>query len=71
MMHVIVDEGLVDEDFIASRTIGYEELRKNVDGYTPGADGADLRHRRRDASATWRALYATSKASMILWGMGI
>ena len=48
MMNVIVTEGLVDEDFIASRTIGYEELRKNVEGYTPEADGADLRHRRRD-----------------------
>ena len=26
---------------------------------------------RRDACATWRALFATSKGSMILWGMGI
>ena len=37
MMNVIVTEGLVDEAFIASRTIGYEELRKNVDAYTPEA----------------------------------
>ena len=37
MMNVIVTEGLVDEAFIASRTIGYEELRKNVEGYTPEA----------------------------------
>jgi formate dehydrogenase major subunit len=35
MMHVIVTEGLVDKAFIASRTIGYEELRKNVAGYSP------------------------------------
>ena len=35
MMHVIVNEGLVDKDFVASRTIGYEELEKNVAGYSP------------------------------------
>jgi len=70
MMHVIVSEGLVDEAFIASRTIGYEELRKNVEGYPPelmapicGIDAEVIREVAR--------LYATSKASMILWGMGI
>jgi formate dehydrogenase major subunit len=70
MMNVIVGEGLVDEKFIASRTIGYEELRKNVEGYTPeamapicGIDADTLRYVAR--------LYAKSRASMILWGMGI
>ena len=70
MMHVIVHEGLVDEAFIASRTIGYEELRRNVEGYSPeamapicGIDAETLRYVAR--------LYATSKASMILWGMGV
>ncbi len=70
MMNVIVTEGLVDEQFIASRTIGYDELRKNVEGYTPaamapicGVDAETLRYVAR--------LYAKSKASMILWGMGI
>ena len=70
MMHVIVTENLVDKDFIASRTIGYDELRKNVEGYSPeamapicGIDADTLRYVAR--------LYATSKASMILWGMGV
>ncbi|MGZ8340129.1 MAG: formate dehydrogenase subunit alpha [Telluria sp.] len=70
MMHVIVSEGLVDQDFIASRTIGYEELERNVEGYSPelmapicGIDADTIRYVAR--------LYATSKASMILWGMGI
>ena len=70
MMNVIVTEGLVDEAFIASRTIGFEELRKNVEGYTPeamapicGIDAQTLREVAR--------LYAKSKGSMILWGMGI
>jgi formate dehydrogenase major subunit len=70
MMNVIVAEGLVDAAFVDSRTIGYDELRKNVEGYTPeamapicGVDADTLRYVAR--------LFATSRASMILWGMGI
>jgi formate dehydrogenase major subunit len=70
MMNVIVTEGLVDKAFIESRTIGYDDLRKNVEGYSPeamapicGIDAQTLREVAR--------LYATSKGSMILWGMGI
>lgn len=65
MMHVIVSEGLVDKGFIASRTIGYEELVQNVAGYRPelmasicGIDADTIRYVAR--------LYATSSASMIL-----
>ncbi|HVK32656.1 MAG TPA: formate dehydrogenase subunit alpha [Burkholderiaceae bacterium] len=70
MMNVIVTEGLVDEAFIAERTENYEALRKNVAGYTPeamapicGIDAETLRYVAR--------LYARSKGSMILWGMGV
>jgi formate dehydrogenase major subunit len=70
MMNVIVTEGLVNQAFIASRTIGYEELRQNVEGYTPelmapicGIDADTIRYVAR--------LYATAKTSMILWGMGV
>ena len=70
MMHVIVTEGLVDQDFIASRTIGFDELRRNVEGYSPeamapicGIEAETIREVAR--------LYAGSKASMILWGMGV
>nr|MDP2191568.1 formate dehydrogenase subunit alpha [Rhodoferax sp.] len=70
MMHVIVTENLVDKDFIASRTIGFDDLRKNVEGYSPeamapicGVDADTIKYVAR--------LYASSKASMILWGMGI
>lgn len=70
MMHVIVEEGLVDESFIAGRTIGYEELKQNLAGYSPeemaplcGIPAETLREVAR--------AYATSRASMILWGMGV
>ncbi len=70
MMNVIVTEGLVDSDFIAGRTIGYGELAANVTGYSPeamapicGIEAETIREVAR--------LYAKSRASMILWGMGI
>jgi formate dehydrogenase major subunit len=70
MMHVIIEENLVDPKFIADRTLGYEELVKNVAGYSPdlmapicGVPAETIREVAR--------LYATSSGSMILWGMGI
>ena len=35
LMHTIVEEGLVDEAFVADRTSGYEELKKNVAAFSP------------------------------------
>jgi formate dehydrogenase major subunit len=70
MMHTIVTEGLADRDFIESRTSGYEALVANVAQYSPeamaplcGIDAETIRYVAR--------LYATSKGSMILWGMGV
>src|SRR5438067_5527126 len=37
MMHTIVHEGLVDAAFIADRTSGYQELARNLEGYSPEA----------------------------------
>ena len=70
MLNVIVSEGLVDKEFIKHRTENYRALTENIIGYTPeamapicGIDAQTLREVAR--------LYATSKASMILWGMGV
>ena len=70
MMHVIVNENLINPSFIESRTIGFDELKKNVQKFSPedmaplcGIDAQTIRQVAR--------LYATSKGSMILWGMGV
>ena len=70
MMHVIVEEGLVAQSFVADRTSGFEEIRKNVAGFSPeamapvcGVPAATIREVAR--------MYAMSRGSMILWGMGI
>jgi formate dehydrogenase major subunit len=70
MMHVIIAEGLANEAFIAERTENYEALKANVADYSPekvapltGIDAQTIREVAR--------LYATAKAAMIFWGMGI
>jgi formate dehydrogenase major subunit len=70
MMHTIVAEGLVDAKFVADRTSGYEELARNVAAFTPeamapicGIPAATIR--------TVARMFATARAAMILWGMGI
>ena len=70
MLCTIVEEGLTDERFIAERTTGFDELKQRVLPYTPekmapvcGVDAETIREAAR--------LYATSRASMIFWGMGI
>ena len=35
MMHVIVDEGLVDTDYVERHTVGFEELTTRVNDYPP------------------------------------
>ncbi len=70
MLHTVVEEGLADQAFIRDRTSGYEALAENVKNFSPeamapicGIDASTIREVAR--------LYATSKASIILWGMGI
>ena len=70
MMHTIIEEGLGNVEFIADRTSGYEELRRNVAAYSPeamapvcGIPAGTIREVAR--------LFATARGSMILWGMGI
>jgi formate dehydrogenase major subunit len=70
MMHVIIEENLVDAKFIADRTLGYAELVKNVQGYSPELM-APICGIEADAIREVARLYATSAGSMILWGMGI
>lgn len=70
LMHTIVAEGWVDEAFVAARTEGFEALRDHLAPFSPermapicGIDADTLREVAR--------LYATSRAAMIFWGMGV
>jgi formate dehydrogenase alpha subunit len=70
LMHVIMKEGLHDEQFIESRTEGFNELEKMVDKFTPdyveqitGIPAQEL----IDAAR----LYANAERGSILYCMGI
>src|SRR5881394_1102831 len=70
MIHAIIDEGLVNQDFVRDRTSGFEALKENAKNFSPekmapicGIPAETIREVAR--------AYATSKGSMILWGMGI
>ena len=70
MIHVIIDEDLVDQNFISQRTHNFEALRENVADFSPeemapicGIEAEMIRETAR--------IYARSRSSMIFWGMGV
>src|SRR5690606_24382436 len=70
MMHVIIEEDLIDRDFIERRTRGFDDVRRTVKAYSPervepitGVPAAEVRAAAR--------LYGASRQSMSVWGMGV
>jgi formate dehydrogenase major subunit len=70
MMHAIVAENLVDEFYIREHTEGFEALRAHLQGYSPDKV-APICGIPADTIRAVARLYATSKGSMLFWGMGI
>jgi formate dehydrogenase major subunit len=70
LIHVVIEEGLAAQDFIAKRASNYEALKENVKGYSPEAMepicGIPAQTLREVARA-----FAKAKGAMILWGMGV
>ncbi|MDR1050415.1 MAG: formate dehydrogenase subunit alpha [Deltaproteobacteria bacterium] len=70
LANVIISEKLHDPDFVREHTKGFEELRTLVEKYSPertaGITGLDPGEVRETAR-----IYASSKHSVILWGMGV
>ncbi|NSX54979.1 formate dehydrogenase subunit alpha [Parasulfitobacter algicola] len=70
IMHVIVEEGLYDQQYIEAYTENWEAEKAHLKGFTPekmseicGIEPETLRAVARD--------FATAKAGMIFWGMGV
>ncbi len=70
IMHTIIAEDLQNDEYIGKYTEGYGKMKAHLEDYSPekvapicGIDAEELKVVAR--------LYATSKGSMILWGMGI
>ncbi|HKZ14048.1 MAG TPA: formate dehydrogenase subunit alpha [Solirubrobacterales bacterium] len=70
LCHVVRRDGMVDEEFIAERTEGFETLEELLEGYDPqsveevtGIPAADL-----EAAAH---LYGGAASGSLLWGLGV
>ncbi len=70
ILHVIVKEGLINQTFIEQRVTGYEHFQDHLQAYSPDAVAAACGVDAHIICEVARA-YATSKASMIVWGMGV
>jgi len=70
LLHVIVTEGLHDEQYVQGRTEGFEALKESLKAFPPeemakvcGIDAETLR--------TVARKYARAERAIIFWGMGI
>src|SRR5574341_167121 len=70
MAHVVVKEKLCNEEFIRSRTEGFDDYVESLEHATPewaeeitGVPAEDIRQAAR--------MYATAKSAAVYWGMGI
>jgi formate dehydrogenase major subunit len=70
LIYTILDEGLVDQEFVRQRTSGFEALKENARGFSPEAM-APICGIPAETIREVARTYASSKASIILWGMGI
>jgi len=70
MMHIIIEEALYGEEYVANRTEGFEEMREVLRRYTPefveGITGVPQDDLRRAA-----CLYAQAQRASIFYAMGI
>lgn len=69
-MHVIIEEGLQDEKFIAERTEGYEKIREIVKDYTP-EKVAEICHIDPEELRKAAVMYAKADRAPIIYCLGV
>ncbi|VVD78352.1 molybdopterin-containing oxidoreductase family protein [Pandoraea cepalis] len=70
MMHVLIDEDLVDHEYIARHTVGYAQLKERVRRYTP-ARVAEICAIPEDTIRTLAREYANAKPAAIRLNYGM
>jgi len=70
LLHTVIEEDLIDQQFIETRTRDFELIRQNVADFSPekmaGVCGIDAQKIREVAR-----LYARAERAIIFWGMGV
>lgn len=70
MAYTMIEEGLVDEAFVKAHTEGFEDYANALGGYAPEAM-ADIIGVPAEMIRRAARLFASSKHTVTLWGMGI
>ncbi|MBI4905852.1 MAG: molybdopterin-dependent oxidoreductase [Acidobacteria bacterium] len=68
--HLLIRFGLIDRDYIAAHTTGFEELEKFLEAYNPERV-AELTGISQETLFRVAALYGRAKAGFIGWTMGV
>jgi formate dehydrogenase major subunit len=70
LLHVIVSEGLHDEQYVQGRTEGFEALKESLKNFPP-EEMAKVCGINAETLRTVARKYATAERAIIFWGMGI
>ncbi|MFQ5442590.1 MAG: molybdopterin-dependent oxidoreductase [Thermodesulfobacteriota bacterium] len=70
MINFIIGEGLYDKEFVSEWTVGFEELKAHVNGFTPEWAG-EITTLDPGLIREAATLYATTKPAVMEWGLGI
>ncbi len=70
MLHVVIKEGLIDEEFIRERTVGWEETKALVEQYPPERV-AKVCGLRPEAIVEAARMYGRAKAALIYTARGL
>ena len=70
MQHVLLEENLIDQDFISKYSEGFDELKAEMAQYTPQW-ASEISGVHADLIRRAARMYAGSGASQVLWGLGV
>jgi len=70
LMHVIIKEGLADDEYVKTRTENFDELKATVEEFTPERVAAICKITPEEVVNAAR-MYATAERAMIIYSMGI
>ena len=68
--HILIRHGLIDRDYIAQHTSGFDELERFLDSYTP-ARVAEITGLSEELLYKTAFLYGRARAGFIGWTMGV
>ena len=70
LIHILIENDLIDRDYIAAHTTGFDALCESVQEYTP-AHVSDITGLSVDLLYRTASLYGNARAALIAWTMGV